>query len=410
MKDIKLIFGIDRQRPDVGHWRRKRLAFSEYHGRSIQADGKANAGRGPITQGRGQAVVAAAAAERVLRPTQAFVLVFEDGPGVVVQATHQLGIQGERNRFRTESLPDRLEGLRARLAEMVDDARRLKLQFLVLRFLRVEQAQWVLLESHAAFRAQLGQIRAIVVAEQLAIRRTADLVPNAVEQEMDASGIERAEPAPAQNDRLDIEEGAGIADRFDTELTEFVEATALRPFRAKIRAQVIETDRLRLQLHARVEVGADDRCSPLRAQGQGSIASVLEREHLLAHDVARLSHGAHKELGGLEGRGFNPQVTEPLGEVFRRTRHPVPVRLLRRQQILRSAGTLRDRRHGLERIAKRKIGWTSLSWRPGSRRCWHRWEPRGCDRSAWPRRAPGPRPGPGPRECRRHAGTWRCPG
>ena len=84
---------------------------------------------------------------------------------------------------------------------------------------------------------------------------------------MDATGIERSEPAPTQNDGFDIEEGAGIADRFDTELTEFVEATALRPFRAKIRAQVIETDRLRLQLHARVEVGADDRCSPLRAQG-----------------------------------------------------------------------------------------------------------------------------------------------
>src|SRR5207248_11018799 len=122
----------------------------------------------------------------VLRSSRPFVLVLGVGPGVVVDATHQLGIQGERNRFRAETLPNRLEGLRTRLAEMVDDARRLKLQLLVLRFLRVEQAQWVLLESHAAFRAQLGQMRAIVVAEQLAIRRTADLVPDAVEQEMDA--------------------------------------------------------------------------------------------------------------------------------------------------------------------------------------------------------------------------------
>src|SRR6184192_814772 len=358
MKDVELVFGVDRQSPDVGRWRRKRLALLEHHGRSVQADGKANAGGRPVAQGRGQAIVASAAAERVLRPTEAFVLIFEYGPGVVVEAADQLGIQGEWNRFRAEPVPDRLEGLRAGLAEIVHHARRLLLQVLVLRFFRVEEAQRVLLESHAALRAQLAQVGAIVVTEQLAIRRTADLVPDAVEQEVDATGIERSEPAPTQHDGYDIEEGAGIADRFDTELTEFVEATALRPFRPKIRAQVIKAHRLGLQLHARVEEGADDRRRPLRAQRQRSIAPVLEREHLFAHDVARLSYGAHEELGGLEGRGFNPLVAEPLSEVFRRSRHPVPVRLIRRQQILRSAGTLRDRRHGLERIAntRRQIG------------------------------------------------------
>ena len=130
-----------------------------------------------------------------------------------------------------------------------------------------------------------------------------------------------------------------------------METTALGPFRPKIRAQIVEADRLRLELHAGVEVGADDRRGSLRAQGQRSIAAVFEGEHLLAHDVARLPNGPHEELGGLEAGGFDPQVPEPLGEVFRGTGHRVPVGLIRGQEVLRAAGTLRDRRHGFERIA-----------------------------------------------------------
>ena len=278
-------------------------------------------------------------------------LIFEDRSRVVVEAADQLGIQGEGNRFRGQPVLDRLEGLGAGLAEVVHHAGGLLLEFLVLRFFRVEEAQRVLLESRAAFRAQLGQMRAIVIAEPFPIRRTADVVADAVEQQVDPTDIESAEPLPPENDGFDIEQRAGVADRFDAELTKFVEATALRPLRPKIRAQVIEAHRLRLQLHAGIEVGADDRRGPLRAQRQRSIAPILEREHLLAHDVGRLAHGAHKEVGGLEGRRLNPEIAKPLGEVFGRPRHRLPVGLIRGQQILGPAGTLRDRGHGFDRIA-----------------------------------------------------------
>src|SRR2546422_4752937 len=126
-------------------------------------------------------------------------------------------------------------------------------------------------------------MRSIVVPEQFAVRRTADFVADAVQLKVYPTDIEPAEPLPPQNDGFDIEDRAGVADCLDAELAEFVEATALRPLRPKIRSQVIEAHRLRLQLHAGIEVGADDRRGPLRAQRERSIAPISERQHPLAH-------------------------------------------------------------------------------------------------------------------------------
>ena len=60
-------------------------------------------------------------------------LIFEDRPRVVVEATDQLRIQRERNLFRSKPVLYRLEGLGAGLAEVIHDARRFLFEFLVLR-------------------------------------------------------------------------------------------------------------------------------------------------------------------------------------------------------------------------------------------------------------------------------------
>src|SRR3989442_9159001 len=69
---------------------------------------------------------------------------------------------------------------------MIDDARCIALQRLVLGILRIEETQGVALEARPAFLAEPGQMRPVVVAQQLAVRRSADLIANAVEVDRDA--------------------------------------------------------------------------------------------------------------------------------------------------------------------------------------------------------------------------------
>ena len=66
------------------------------------------------------------------------------------------------------------------------------------------------------------------------------------------------------------------------------------------RAPVPEPHRLRALVHAVLDVRAADRSGALRPQRQRPPAHVLEREHLLLHDVRGLPHAAREQLGVLE--------------------------------------------------------------------------------------------------------------
>ena len=275
-------------------------------------------------------------------------LVLEDRSRVVVEAANQTGIELEGNLFCSQCLFDDAERLGAGCAEMIDDARRIALQCLVLRILRIEEPQRIALEPRSALLAQPGQMRPVVVAQQLAVRRPADLVANAVEVKRHAGHLEPGKPVPPQHDGFDVEERAPIADGFDPELMEFVESPGLRAFGTEIGAQVVEPHRLRLELHAGIEVGAHDGGRSLRSQRERTPTAIVEREHLFAHDVGRFAHATDEQVGCFEDRRLDALVAKPSCHVPCGSLQRCPVRLVRRQQVLCATRTLRDRRHGDE--------------------------------------------------------------
>src|SRR5207245_3563190 len=109
-------------------------------------------------------------------------------------------------------------------------------------------------------------------------------------------------PLHAEEDRLDVDGGARRAAGVEPKLMEFVEPPGLRAFGTEIGAYVVEPHRLRLQLHAGIEIGAYDGGRSLRSQRERTATAIAEREHLLAHDVGRFAHATDEQVGRFKDR------------------------------------------------------------------------------------------------------------
>ncbi len=99
------------------------------------------------------------------------------------------------------------------------------------------------------------------------------------------------------------------AERLGADLPELAVAAGLRALVAEEAREVPELDRLAALVHAMLDVRAADGRGALGAQRQRAPGDVLEREHLLAHDVGRLADAAREQLGRLERRRLDPLVS-----------------------------------------------------------------------------------------------------
>ena len=131
---------------------------------------------------------------------------------------------------------------------------------------------------------------------------------------LDPGGLEQV---GQQDDQLGVGLGRVGADRLGAELPELPVAASLRRLGAEAARQVPELHGLGQLAHPVLEVGAADRRGDLRAQRQRAAAAVVERVHLLLHDVGGLPHPAREQLGRLERRRLDPPVAggaeDPVG-------------------------------------------------------------------------------------------------
>ena len=103
-----------------------------------------------------------------------------------------------------------------------------------------------------------------------------------------------------QQDQLGVQRGVVRAQRLGADLVELAVAPGLGRLVAEERAPVAQLHRLGQLVHAVLHVGAARARGALRPQRQRAPALVLEREHLLLHDVRGLAHAAREHLGVLE--------------------------------------------------------------------------------------------------------------
>ncbi len=155
-------------------------------------------------------------------------------------------------------------------------------------------------------------------------------------------------------DDLGVEARIVGADRLDRDLPMFPVAAFLRRGIAVHRREGVELLRLRLTVQAVLDVRPADGRGRLGTQGERPAAPVLERVHLLLHDVGARARRPLEERGVLEYRGLDPAVAVERTESLRLADHPLPERLVGRENVVRPARSL-DLHGSAVRTARRAI-------------------------------------------------------
>src|SRR4051794_32184147 len=325
---------------------------------AVDPHGVADAGQVRATQRGGQPVVAAAAADRRLRP-EAGVHELERRLRVVVQPADQLGRLGPGHPEVGQVLPDgvvvRLGGVR----EVVDHQRGVVQLGLHLRALVVQHPQRVDLRAPPGVLVQVQLLEE--GDQQLAVLRPAGGVAQRGEQQLEVAQPQVAEPLHAQRDDLGVQRRVVDPQRLAVDLGEVPVPARLRPLVAERRPDRPQLHRQGAGVQPVLDEGAHQPGGELGAQRDRPAAAVGERVHLLGDDVGRLPHPAGEHRGVLERRRLDVAVPGPAQR--RGQRVPDGQELVRRrwQGVERSLGSP----HGLGHHSPRPFGAEAASARYG---------------------------------------------
>ena len=148
--------------------------------------------------------------------------------------------------------------LAALVAEAVRDLRRIGHVRLVGIYLAVEDAQRTALEAVLAVLAEVIELVAEVVLQDLAVDRTALRAADRVEAELQVLEPERLQKVDGQHDDLSIGHRVLLAERLDAELMKFAHAAGLRAVVAEHRTDVEELDERGVAVELVLQVSAHD--------------------------------------------------------------------------------------------------------------------------------------------------------
>ena len=225
----------------------------------------------------------------------------------------------------------------ARLAQRLSDLGRALQHLLYVTRLRVEVVEHAertggrLLSRR---RVEPIHVRVEPFAQTREICRPAFATADRIEGERELGDAQPNEERMVELDHLGVDRRIVRADRLDRELPVFPVATSLRRRVPVHRADRVELERLRLTVHAVLDVRTADRRRPLGAQGQRSARSILEGVHLLLHDVRARTGRALEERGVLEHRCDDRPVAVERAESLRLADHQLPARLLFRNDVV----------------------------------------------------------------------------
>ncbi len=254
---------------------------------------------------------------------------------------------------------------RARVAQMVQEVRRVLRGGAALGRLAVQDTQRVLQVPGPVRRAQLvgplGQER----AQQRDVARLADAVAHGVQLERHLAQTEAGEEVVGQRDDLDVEVGVLHAERLDAQLVVLAVAAVLGVLVPERRRHVPGLPRRhRVVLHE----GPGDRGGPLGAQRHHLAVAVLEHVHLLADHLAALADAPQEHAGVLEGGRDRQPVARALDQRGETGDRSLPAGRLGPEDVVhalrgasRRVGAAGNRRGGLARIRSGAPHWSGVS-------------------------------------------------
>ena len=179
--------------------------------------------------------------------------------------------------------------------------------------------------------------------QTLDVRRSAVRVADRVELEDVVGDVDAPKDLGVQLDHFSIDRRIVRADGLDGQLPVLAVTSALRAVVAPHRADRVELLRLRLTVQTVLEVRAADGRSRLGPQRQGATAAIHERVRLLLDDVGTATRGADDQLRVLDARRVDAPIAVERTDLLHLSRHPLPERLLGREDVVRAARRLEAR-------------------------------------------------------------------
>ena len=269
----------------------------------------------------------------------------EHRAGVVVKAAHERRIELVAQIGVVEHLADLGEVLGVIRSETVKQGRRPAHGRAGGRIVGVEGPHRVQVDARHHLGREAGLVRAQVGGELLAVLGPGGRGAKAGESQPRLPDADGPQQFGEQEDQLGVGLGSAGADHLRSDLPELAVAAPLRRFGAEERRQVPQLDRLRQLVHPVLQVRPAHGRRALGSQRQAAATAVVERVHLLLHDVGRLANAAGEQLGGLERRRLDAPVAGGAEDaVGVRFQHRAP-RGVGGEHIKRATGSLK-RAHG----------------------------------------------------------------
>ena len=199
----------------------------------------------------------------------------------------------------------------ARVAQMVEEVRRICGGGAALLRLAIEDAERVLQVPGPVGRAQLVGPLGEEGAQERDVARAADAVAHGVQPQGHPSQAEAGEEVVGQGDDLDVEVGVGRPERLHAELVVLAVAAVLGVLVPEGRRHVPGLPgRHGVVLHE----GAGDGRGSFGTERHHLAVAVLEDVHLLADDLAALADAAQEHAGVLEDRRDGQPVAGALDQ------------------------------------------------------------------------------------------------
>ena len=278
-----------------------RRRVRDQHGQAFDAGGPARRRRRRPAHLFHQAVVAPARQHRALG-AQGLGGELERRVTVIVQAAHQVRVQAIGDAGGLQPLAQRVEKLPRGAVQAVGQQRRPGDDGAVALVLGIEDAQGIALQPRETVVGKPVAVFGEVLHQYFPVSVAAFAVAQGVQLQGDFfAHPQRLQDVGPEGDDFHVGHGLGDAQHLHVDLVELALASLLRALVAEHRSAAEKFERQVLGEAVRQD-GADHARRTLRAQGDAVSAAVLERIHLLGHDVGGIAQGTREDLRELEDR------------------------------------------------------------------------------------------------------------
>src|SRR3989338_4360030 len=265
---------------------------------------------------------------------------FKNGPGVIIQSSHQFGVQIIIYAVVFQEFKSFFKVLFAGSAQRIYGLGGVSFYFRAFCFFAVQKPQGIFFESSLAILAEIRQVLSVINDELFPVLVAELLVSDGVD--VDDYRAE-AELFKRQGENLDDHHFSyrlAFAYYFQSELKKFPETPLLRIFVPEKRTFVPKHNRLRKSVEAVFYISSHHRRRSFGTQNKIAVAVAFYIIHLFLHDIRSGADGGGKKVNILQMRSLDGFEAVIRSDFFRLIKNVLVKNVLVGEQIVHSFGAL----------------------------------------------------------------------